>query len=254
MATRIVNLLKLVYEFLFKVRDLTFPLLLNNRKPRRSIVRYIGSILPLPTAPKVYLHLPAFQPSIDASTPTEIYSITTDDEEDSSKGTTVSDWSDAACSHDATIQQLQLELITLREQVAAILLKQTNTSPGSENKIQAAPPPPPPPPPPLPLPLLVPAGAQVTPMRPRKPLAALNDKGDPLSAVLNEMRKGRPKLKPIERSPGGRPVKPPKKASDPSDILTEVLKQRFLAVNFSPESDSSSSTDVVASEWKTCFI
>lgn len=66
--------------------------------------------------------------------------------------------------------------------------------------VRPPPPPPPLPPPPPPLPtLLVSVDTQVTPLRPRKPLAPRNDIGHPLSAVLSEMKNGRPKLKPIER-------------------------------------------------------
>jgi len=198
----------------------------------RSIVRVIGTALPLPPAPRVYLNLALWKTSLRSQTP----SIFSEDEgfipseesnsnNDASVGTPNSDYG-------TEIKQLKDELESLRKQVAHILEAQQVSTPNSphvpSNIVSTpAPPPPPLPPPPPPLPSFNLATPVSTPLR--------------------------KKASQSMRSPGGRPIKKPldKAADDPSDILAEVLKRRFTAVQQS-DSETSIFSEINSPEWKAC--
>ncbi|CAH1396469.1 unnamed protein product [Nezara viridula] len=254
----ILNFLRSLCDFLQKVKDVTFPLIVNGKRPRRSIVRFIGTNLPIPSPPRVYIYVPPWR-TLDkklsqTTIQSDISSLSIDDNSSREENEIPCDCSDISCMHETKLTQLQNELKELREQVASILLKQ-NSSTSSQADEKPAPALPPPPPPPLPPPFDI-SSPFVTPKR--KPLTTRNDNvsnNNPLGDVLKEIKNGPPKLKPIERSPGGRPIKRPKILSDPSDILTEVLKKRFIAVHFSSDtndSDTSSLPDGFSqSDWNS---
>ncbi|KAK9499449.1 hypothetical protein O3M35_002481 [Rhynocoris fuscipes] len=253
------------------------------KRKRRSIVRMIGSNLPLPSAPRVYLNLAAWnscahsytssiaiQEQIPEQDQLEIITEDVVTETDGGNGDT-----------QAAIKSLQEELKQLRMQITAILENQSNTVKDGfkdvsvltdsedelrpRNKLSAPPSPPPMPPAPPPPPPLPPAALTVTQSIPimKKSVSKNNSlyKNTPPSAmqilgqVLSEMKNGRPKLRPVQRSPGGGPLKISKPKTDPSDVLTEVLKRRFSVAQMSDTNESSdtSHTDIASSpDWKTC--
>ncbi|XP_034232279.1 mitochondrial fission regulator 2-like [Thrips palmi] len=145
------------------------------------------------------------------------------------------------------IDNLERELQELREQMSRIMAAQcqidkTREAPripqpppmaSSTPSAPAPPPPPPPPPPPLPpmmslsTPKLVITKSQTananTPKRPGMKMPF--DMAD----VLKDM--GKVKLRRIERSPGGTPLRQAPPATDPNTVLMNVLKKRYAAMH-----------------------
>lgn len=56
------------------------------------------------------------------------------------------------------------------------------------------------------------------------------------TSIMEELAKRPPKLRHVERSPGGRPVRTPPETQDPADKLAAILRKRFEAIH-SPTRD-----------------
>lgn len=139
---------------------------------------------------------------------------------------------------------LEQELQELKEQVSAIVRgnKRVHNSQPSlvESTKTESLQPPPPPPPPLPPPTTPHIARRAslqdhkTEDRRKVPLIAQKSMGDMLKDI------DKVKLKSIERSPGGRPMRP-KRESSPCNDLQDILRRRYLAMR-SPDSRNSSAT------------
>ncbi|XP_043278440.1 mitochondrial fission regulator 2-like [Venturia canescens] len=218
---------------------------------RRSIVRRIGSFLPLKPPPKIYVRVTA----LHSMTNSMINDETTNDFVDTN-GT-----GGAACGilsgskpdllepisfgSEVRLLALEQELQELRTQVSMIVKSsvppQSNSSAvslsngGSPDSArgQRFPPPPPPPPPPTTPHIARRASLQDHKLEERKkPLTSQKSMGDMLKDI------DKVKLKPIQRSPGGRPLKI-KRENSPCNDLQEILRRRYIAMR-SPESKNSS--------------
>ncbi|XP_067135195.1 mitochondrial fission regulator 1-like [Centruroides vittatus] len=179
------------------------------------------------------------------------------------------------------ICQLEDELAFLRQQIASIVISQegslcktssdAKTMP-STSSLPSLPPPPPPPPPPLPPPM--PSSSHPLPPPPPPPLQ-FHSKSQLSKVKLNEKKKSKKitstkdkpvngsddkkslpdmseilkginsiKLRHVERSPGGTPIRKPPLPSDPSDpatLLAVALKRRFSRIHpheSSPEKEN----------------
>ncbi|XP_033357403.1 mitochondrial fission regulator 2-like isoform X3 [Bombus vosnesenskii] len=211
---------------------------------RRSIVRRIGSMLPLKPPPKIYVSV------------TPLHSMTSSmiNEESSNNYADTNGYGPARMSNvrpdllepisfgsEVRLLALEQELQELREQVSAIV---KNTSTGSltngmdsENIIESNQPPPPPPPPPLPPPtphIARRASLQDYKVEDRKrgPFASQISMTDVLKDIDSI------KLKPISRSPGGRPLRI-KRDNSPCNDLQEILRRRYIAMNSADSRNSS---------------
>ncbi|XP_031366520.1 mitochondrial fission regulator 2-like isoform X1 [Apis dorsata] len=142
---------------------------------------------------------------------------------------------------------LEQELQELREQVSAIVKSNKQSryisasltnGMDSENIIQSQQqPPPPPPPPPLPPPtphIARRASLQDHKVEDRKrgPFASQISMTDVLKDIDSI------KLKPIARSPGGRPLRI-KRDNSPCNDLQEILRRRYIAMNSTDSRNSS---------------
>ncbi|XP_054289412.1 mitochondrial fission regulator 1-like [Macrosteles quadrilineatus] len=136
------------------------------------------------------------------------------------------------------IEELEKELLQLQLQVSNILLKKDSKETKYSNNnddivtstsLSLPPPPPPLPPPPPPLP---PTGllCNITPLVKTVPKSA-NVVKDTTSTFIEELSKRPPKLRHVERSPGGRPVRVTPASTDPADVLAAVLRKRFEAIH-----------------------
>ncbi|XP_068974561.1 mitochondrial fission regulator 2-like isoform X1 [Bombus flavifrons] len=216
---------------------------------RRSIVRRIGSMLPLKPPPKIYVSV------------TPLHSMTSSmiNEETSNNYADTNGYGPARMSNvrpdllepisfgsEVRLLALEQELQELREQVSAIVKsnKQSrHTSTGSltngmdsENIIESNQPPPPPPPPlPPPTPHIARrASLQDHKVEDRKrgPFASQISMTDVLKDIDSI------KLKPISRSPGGRPLRI-KRDNSPCNDLQEILRRRYIAMNSADSRNSS---------------
>ncbi|KOC71190.1 Protein FAM54A [Habropoda laboriosa] len=225
---------------------------------RRSIVRRIGSMLPLKPPPKIYVSV------------TPLHSMTSSmiNEESNGDCTDINGYGPARLSNvrpdllepisfgsEVRLLALEQELQELREQVSAIVKnnkqsRYTSTASlangtDSENttQLQQPPPPRPPPPPPLPLPLLplpppTPHIARRASLqdhkveeRKRGPFASQASMIDVFKDIDNV------KLKPIARSPGGRPLRV-RRDNSPCNDLQEILRRRYVAMNSADSKNS----------------
>ncbi|XP_031843984.1 uncharacterized protein LOC116431953 [Nomia melanderi] len=215
---------------------------------RRSIVRRIGSLLPLKPPPKIYVSV----------TPLHSMSSSMINEETSSDCKDTNGFGQARFSNvrpdllepisfgsEVRLLALEQELQELREQVSAIvksnkqsrytstasLVNGTNT----DNVIQTQSPPPPPPPPPPPLSPLPPP---TTPHIARR--ASLQDhkveehKRIPLNsqASISDVFKSIEgiQLNSVAKSPRGRSLHI-KRENSPCNDLQEILRRRYIAMN-----------------------
>ncbi|CAK9800573.1 Mitochondrial fission regulator 2 [Anthophora plagiata] len=207
---------------------------------RRSIVRRIGSMLPLKPPPKIYVSV------------TPLHSMTSSmiNEETSGDCTDINGYGPARMSNvrpdllepisfgsEVRLLALEQELQELREQVSAIVKsnkqsRYTSTASlangtDSENTIQLQQPPPPPPPLPPPTPHIARRASlqdHKVEERKRGPFASQASMTDVLKEFDNV------KLKPIARSPGGRPLRP-RRDNSPCNDLQEILRRRYIAMN-----------------------
>uniref|UniRef100_A0A1B6KJ23 Mitochondrial fission regulator 2 n=1 Tax=Graphocephala atropunctata TaxID=36148 RepID=A0A1B6KJ23_9HEMI len=144
---------------------------------------------------------------------------------------------------ESKFEELEKELCDLRTKVAMLLLVQENKAldidserenrshtMSSEDLVMSSTnmPPPPPLPPPLPPSPFVHKTVLVK-VKPKTTNPMI--KNTPIGSLLEELSKRPPKLRHVELSPGGRPVRQPSIPADPSDILTAVLKKRFEAIH-----------------------
>ncbi|XP_028407367.1 mitochondrial fission regulator 2-like [Dendronephthya gigantea] len=123
------------------------------------------------------------------------------------------------------ITALEDELSRLRAQIAGFVLKQEDNSETTSMVLPPAPPPLPPPPPPLPTTRAV---SQTPKKKIGKPPSAVNGNMLDMTAILKDLNQV--KLKAVERSPGGTPIRrPPRKtkAADPASIIADALKSKF---------------------------
>lgn len=220
---------------------------------RRSIVRRIGSFLPIAPPPKIYVSV------------TSLHSMTNSMISEEKNGT-ISDFNDGRLSgskpdllepisfgSEIRLLALEQELQELRSQVSVIVKSTSTKQPYSStssssssmsngnsnnNKIIKNKPIPPPPPPPLPPPS-TPHIARRSSLQDhkleerKKPLIAQKSMGDMLKDI------DKIKLKPVERSPGGRPLRAAKRENSPCSDLQEILRKRYHAMT-SPDSRNSS--------------
>lgn len=228
----------------------------------RSLIRHIGSLLPMKSPPRFYLG-PKFQ-QCDVGTG-DVYIHDCFQEDDSgyvrSYGvncqqsqlvpsfchSSVRSSTPVQEDEDEKILALQQEVQKLQAMVHELwICHQATLSSDSEETViavscavppsaslsraQLPPPPPPPPPPPLPLSLVpvrtITSKSKATSLYPTEPSGqAVLSLGD----IMKDVAKV--KLRPVERTPGGNPVKRPVTPSDPPNILAAALKKRFAAIH-----------------------
>ncbi|KYM94713.1 PREDICTED: mitochondrial fission regulator 2 [Cyphomyrmex costatus] len=213
---------------------------------RRSIVRRIGSFLPLKPPPKIYVSV----------TPLHLMTNSMVNEETSSNYVDTNGYpirSDLlepiSFGSEVRLLALEQELQELREQISTIvknnkLSKYASVAslPNGEDNLKSLVPPPPPPPPPLPLSFLPPttphiarrASLQDHKIEDRKKilLSVERSTGDMLKDIDNV------KLRPVARSPGGHPIRV-KRENSPCNDLQEILRRRYIVMQ-SPDSKNSS--------------
>lgn len=216
---------------------------------RRSIVRRIGSFLPLKPPPKIYVSVTP----LHSMTNSMINEETSGDIPGSNglgpgSGLLSASKPDLlepiSFGSEVRLLALEQELQELREQISTIV-KNTKHGPtrnfvsepslvnGKDNDMKPPPPPPPLPPPTTPH-IARRASLQdhIIDEKKKPPLLPQKSMGD----ILKDIDKIR--LKPIARSPGGRPVKM-KHENSPCNDLQEILRKRYLAMR-SPDSRDSS--------------
>lgn len=211
---------------------------------RRSIVRRIGSFLPLKPPPKIYVSV----------TPLHLMTNSMINEETNSNYVDTNGYpinffnsrpdllEPISFGSEVRLLALEQELQELREQISTIVKNASVTSlPNETDDMKSVPPPPPPPPPfPLQLPLLPTtphiarrASLQDHKIEDRKISSSIQKSmGDMLKDIDNV------KLKPIARSPGGHPIRV-KRENSPCNDLQEILRRRYIAMQ-SPDSRNSS--------------
>ncbi|XP_025075169.1 mitochondrial fission regulator 2-like isoform X2 [Pogonomyrmex barbatus] len=214
---------------------------------RRSIVRRIGSFLPLKPPPKIYVSV----------TPLHLMTNSMINEETSNNYVDTNGYSmrpdllePISFGSEVRLLALEQELQELREQISTIVKNNklskyasvTSLPNGADSIKSLSVPSPPPPPPPLPLPLLPPttphiarrASLQDHKIEDRKkiPLSVQKSMGEALKDIDNV------KLRPVARSPGGHPIRV-KRENSPCNDLQEILRRRYIAMQ-SPDSRNSS--------------
>ncbi|XP_077275422.1 mitochondrial fission regulator 2 isoform X5 [Temnothorax americanus] len=219
---------------------------------RRSIVRRIGSFLPLKPPPKIYVSV----------TPLHLMTNSMINEETSSNYVDTNGYpmrfsgsrpdllEPISFGSEVRLLALEQELQELREQISTIvksnkLSKYASVAslPNEADDMKSVPSPPPPPPPfPLPLPLLPPttphiarrASLQDHKIEDRKKIPSSVQKFT--SDMLKDIDSV--KLRPVVRSPGGHPIRV-KRENSPCNDLQEILRRRYIAMQ-SPDSRNSS--------------
>lgn len=235
-------------------------------KKRHSIVRTIGTALPLKPVSRMWFFCVNSQSGVVSSM---FLGAPYDDLKDhfsdsrflycqstprkSQESQSVPKKSQEVNTCNTKLEEIECELARLRAQVAQILSVQAVACPENKSTVEPSmlpptPPPPPPPPPPLPPPPQPPASisAACTPIKKISNASSASEKnrkkGGNLDDVLRELLTGPPKLRKIKRSPGGRPLRSPRLHDDPAQILADVLKRRFAAIHYinEPEKDECS--------------
>ncbi|XP_046434939.1 mitochondrial fission regulator 2-like isoform X2 [Neodiprion fabricii] len=215
----------------------------------RSIVRRIGSFLPLKPLPKIYVSVTALHSMSNSMIVDDANSNIADTngfglESGRLSGSKPDLLETISFGSEVRLLALEQELQEMREKIATIVQHIKTTDPPSdttsENAYANDPPRPPPPPPPLPPPstphIARRASLQdhTTSEWHKPPLNSQKSMGD----ILKEMDKV--KLKPIARSPGGGPLKL-KRGNTPNNDLQEILRKRYSVVQAeSPDSRNSS--------------
>lgn len=215
----------------------------------RSIVRRIGSFLPLKPLPKIYVSVTALH-SMTNSMISDDGNCDVIDPNGSGlisgrlSGSKPDLLETISFGSEVRLLALEQELQEMREKIANIVhhIKQTEPpcDPSNQNSYANDPPHPPPPPPPLPPPstphIARRASLQdhTTTDWPKPALYTQKSMGD----ILKDMDKV--KLKPVARSPGGRPLRS-KRESTPNNDLQEILRKRYSVVQVeSPDSRNTS--------------
>ncbi|CAB4011841.1 Mitochondrial fission regulator 2 [Paramuricea clavata] len=216
---------------------------------RKSLIREIGSRLPIQPSKRPYfymLHKQATEvrtrglkdihgtrfvhstPCRDTISPGSC-SIVWDSMNESCRDNT---YQNSMVASDDTVRKitaLEDELNRLRAQIAGFVLKQDDLD--TTTSMVAPPAPPPLPPPPPPLPNTTTTTVLHTPRKNTgKASAAVAKNGNVLdmTAILKDLNQV--KLKAVERSPGGTPIRraPRKtKGTDPASIIADALKSKF---------------------------
>ncbi|XP_029040120.1 mitochondrial fission regulator 2-like isoform X2 [Osmia bicornis bicornis] len=219
---------------------------------RRSIVRRIGSMLPLKPPPKVYVSV------------TPLHSMTSSmiNEETSGDYVDTNGFGPARLSNirpdllepisfgsEIRLLALEQELQDLREQVSAIvksnkesrytstasLANGTDDIPELQQPLPELPEPPPPPPLPPPTPHIARrASLQDHKTDDRKKVSFISQAS--MTDVLKDI--DNLKLRPVARSPGGRPLRI-KRDNSPCNDLQEILRRRYVAMNSADSRNSS---------------
>ncbi|XP_031780657.1 mitochondrial fission regulator 2 isoform X3 [Nasonia vitripennis] len=211
---------------------------------RRSIVRRIGSFLPLKPPPKVYVSVTP----LHSMTNSMIDQESSESFRDTNLGLGIGSNGLAPSKPDllepisfgseVRLLALEQELQDLREQISTIVetRKPSASQPCLSNGNNTAQPPPPPPPLPPPKTPRIAARASLqdhmNQEHNKPPLAAQKSMGELLRDI------DQVKLKPIARSPNGRPLRI-KRENSPCNDLQEILRRRYLAIQ-SPDSRNSS--------------
>lgn len=216
---------------------------------RRSIVRRIGSFLPLKPYPKIYVSVTPLH-----SMTSSMINEETSSDFPGSNGLGAGSGLLSASKPDllepisfgseVRLLALEQELQELRAQISTIV-KSSKPGPirnyvsepsllnGKDNDVKPPPPPPPLPPPSTPH-IARRASLQdhISEDKKKPPLNTQKSMGD----ILKDIDKV--KLKPVARSPGGRPLKI-KRENSPCNDLQDILRKRYLAMR-SPDSRDSS--------------
>uniref|UniRef100_A0A1B6GRH0 Mitochondrial fission regulator 2 n=1 Tax=Cuerna arida TaxID=1464854 RepID=A0A1B6GRH0_9HEMI len=148
---------------------------------------------------------------------------------------------------ESEVEELKKELSDLQAKVTRLLLVQEGKALDSysekENMLQtmtpesfvssstSMPPPPPPLPPPMPP---TPFVHKTVVVKVKQSATNPKIKNSPICNIMEELSKRPPKLRHVELTPGGRPLRQSTETcpgQDPSDILIAVLKKRFEAIH-----------------------
>ncbi|XP_050448689.1 mitochondrial fission regulator 2-like isoform X2 [Cataglyphis hispanica] len=209
---------------------------------RRSIVRRIGSFLPLKPPPKIYVSVTPLH-SMTSSMINEETSNTYVDTNGYGSMSRPDLLEPISFGSEVRLLALEQELQELREQISTIVKNNklskyasvTSLPNGAEKeKSLSIPPPPPPLPPPTTPHIARRASLQDHKIEERKksPLSAQKSTNDILKDIDNI------KLRPIARSPGGHSIRI-KRENSPCNDLQEILRRRYIAMQ-SPNSRNSS--------------
>ncbi|XP_011310332.1 mitochondrial fission regulator 2 [Fopius arisanus] len=213
---------------------------------RRSIVRRIGSFLPLKPPPKIYVSVTALHSMSSSMINEESNGVTgnSDFGEGRLSGSKPDLLEPISFGSEVRLLALEQELQELRTQVSLIVKTSSHgkthhsslasLSNGNTIRETHQPPQPPPLPPPTTPHIARRSSLQDHKLEDRKkPLIVQKSMGDMLKDI------DKVKLKPIERSPGGRPLRP-KRENSPCNDLQEILRRRYVAMRQSPDSRNSS--------------
>ncbi|XP_034944413.1 mitochondrial fission regulator 2-like [Chelonus insularis] len=220
---------------------------------RRSLVRRIGSMLPLRPPPKIYVRVtPLHSMSnsmINEGSHHDLSRINGCSSENGRLSGSKPDlFEPISFGSEVRLLALEQELQELRTQVSQIiqntsyqhhssLVSLSNKNENTETHLSVSPSRPPLPPP-LPPPS-TPHIARRASLQDHK----LEDRKKPfvlqksMADMLNEIHKVH--LKPIARTPGGHPIRP-KRENSPCSDLQEILRRRYEAMSASPNSVNSS--------------
>ncbi|XP_012532409.1 mitochondrial fission regulator 2 isoform X1 [Monomorium pharaonis] len=218
---------------------------------RRSIIRRIGSFLPLKPPPKIYVSVTPLHLMTNSMINEETSNyVDTNGYPMSFSGSRSDLLEPISFGSEVRLLALEQELQELREQISTIVKNNKMSKyasvaslPNGADDLKPMPPPPPPPPPfPLPLPLLPPttphiarrASLQDHKIEDRKkiPVDGQKSTGDMLRDIENV------KLRPVARSPGGHPIRV-RRENSPCNDLQEILRRRYIAMQ-SPNNRNSS--------------
>lgn len=213
---------------------------------RRSIVRRIGSFLPLKPPPKIYVSVTPLHSMTNSMINEEISNTYVDTVGYSSmrlSGSRPDLLEPISFGSEIRLLALEQELQELREQISTIVKNNklskyasvTSLPNGADKgKSSPIPPPPPPLPPPTTPHIARRASLQDHKIEERKKisLSAQKSTDDILKDIDNI------KLRPIARSPGGHSIRV-KRENSPCNDLQEILRRRYIAMQ-SPGSRNSS--------------
>ncbi|XP_053993962.1 mitochondrial fission regulator 2-like [Hylaeus anthracinus] len=211
---------------------------------RRSIVRRIGSLLPLKPPPKIYVSVTP----LHSMTSSMINEETSSDYKDTNGVSSIRPDLLEPISFGSEVRLLALEqeLQELREQISAIVKsnkqsRYTSTASlangtDSENVMQMQPPPPPPPPLPPPTTPHIARRASLQDHKVEERRKALLNSQGSMGNVLKNIENVQ--LKPVAKSPGGRPLRV-KRENSPCNDLQEILRRRYVAMNSGDSRNSS---------------
>ncbi|XP_033608570.1 mitochondrial fission regulator 1 isoform X2 [Cryptotermes secundus] len=255
-----------------RLRSFTFTMqrILSGRKRKpygrsRSLIRHIGSLIPMKSLPQFYL-TPKFQQSEVGTGDFYIHDRFQEDDSgyvrscgvsnqqsqlvpsffhNSVRSSTpvkeVEDEKFLALQHEVQKLQAMVHELWMCHQATlssdseetAVAVRCVVSSSTSLLQAQLPPPPPPlPPPPPPPLPLSLIPVRNVSNKSKANSLCPTKSSGEAVLSLGDIMKDvTKVKLRPVERTPGGNPKRRPVTPSDPSNVLAAVLKKRFAAIH-----------------------